>query len=134
MNPLVLGPIFELGSALINRLFPDKTEAARAEYEFAKMVQEGSLAVIIKQLEINAKEAQHPSIFVSGWRPFVGWGCGFGLLWSTIGVNIVGWLAVINGWPVPPVIDTELLLYVLGGLLGIAGLRTVEKKSGVASK
>ena len=134
MNPLVLGPIFELGSALINRLFPDKTEAARAEYEFAKMVQEGSLAVVIKQLEINAKEAQHPSLFVAGWRPFVGWGTAIGLIWSTVGTNIAGWISQINGWPLPPPVDTEGLIYVLLSLLGVATLRTFEKKSGVAAK
>lgn len=131
MNPLLLGPVFELGGKIIDRLFPDPTAKAQAELELLKLAQAGDLQTVLAQLEINAKEATHPSIFVAGWRPFVGWGCGLGLLYATVGHNLLAWLAQSQGWPLPPSVDADLLIYTLGGMLGIGGLRTLEKVKGV---
>lgn len=130
MNPLLAMPLLELGGKLIERLFPDTQKKAEAELELLKLAQDGSLKTVLAQLEVNAKEAAHPSLFVAGWRPFVGWGCGAGMLYATVGHNLLGWLALSMGWPVPPVVDADLLIYVLGGMLGIGGLRTVEKIKG----
>lgn len=127
MNPLLLGPIFELGRTIIDRLMPDPAKKAEAELELLKLAQSGDLQTVLAQLEINAKEAAHPSIFVAGWRPFVGWSSGFGLAYSTIGHNFLSWLASIKEFPVPPPVDTETLLYVLFAMLGVGGLRTIEK-------
>jgi len=132
MNPLLLGPLFDLGGKIIERMFPDPSAKAAAELELLKIAQAGDLQTVLAQLEINAKEAQHPSIFVAGWRPFVGWCCGIGLAYATIGHNVLSWLATAKGWPVPPAVDSDVLIYTLGGLLGIAGLRSVEKVKGVA--
>lgn len=133
MNPLFIGPLLELGKGIIDRLFPDPAQKAAAELELLKMTQEGDLKLILAQLEINAKEAQHPSIFISGWRPAVGWICGFGLAYQTVLHNILQWVASINSWPLPASPDTDTLVYVLGTLLGVAGLRTIEKVKDVAS-
>ena len=73
LNPLFIGPIFEAGKMLIDRLFPDPQKKAETELELLKLTQAGDLQQIIEQLRINAIEAQHASIFVAGWRPFVGW-------------------------------------------------------------
>lgn len=127
MNPLLLGPVFELGGKIIDRLFPDPAAKAAAELELLKLAQAGDLQTVLAQLEINAKEAAHPSIFVAGWRPFVGWSSGFGLAYATIGHNTLSWLATLKGFPTPPPVDTETLLYVLFAMLGVGGLRTVEK-------
>ena len=132
MNPLILGPILDIGKTLLDRFVPDPAAKAQAELELVKMAADGDLKQIVAQLEINAKEAQHPSIFVAGWRPFVGWCCGTGLAYATIGHNVLSWLAVAKGWPAPPAVDSDVLIYTLGGLLGIAGLRSVEKVKGVA--
>jgi len=134
MNPLLLGPLFELGKGIIDRLFPDPQKKAEAELELLKMTQAGDLQVILAQLQINAKEAESSSVFVAGWRPFVGWTCGIGLFYATIGVNLLSWLSTAKGWPLPPVVDTDTLLYVLGAMLGIGGLRTLEKIKGIAAK
>jgi hypothetical protein len=134
MNPLLLGPLFELGKGIIDRMFPDPAKKAEAELELLKLAQSGDLQVILAQLAINAKEAESPSVFVAGWRPFVGWTCGFGLLYATIIHNLLEWVSVIKSWPIPPAVDTDTLLYVLGALLGIAGLRTVEKVKNINSK
>jgi len=134
MNPLLLGPLFELGKGIIDRLFPDPTKKAEAELELLKMTQSGDLQVILAQLAINAKEAESSSVFVAGWRPFVGWICGGGLLYATIIHNLIEWISTIKNWPLPPAVDTDTLIYVLGVLLGIGGLRTLEKIKGVAAK
>ena len=131
MNPLLVAPILELGKSLLERWFPDPAEKAKAEAEFMQMLQEQDLKKVLAQLEVNAKEAASPSVFVAGWRPFVGWCCGAGFLWATIGQPVVGWIATAKGWPQPPAIDTEVLLYVLGGMLGLGTLRSFEKTKGV---
>ena len=134
MNPLLLGPLFDLGGKIIERMFPDPAAKAAAEMELLKIAQAGELQTVLAQLEINAKEAAHPSVFVAGWRPFVGWCCGAGLAYATIGHNLLAWAAAAKGWPAPPAVDVDVLIYTLGGLLGIGGLRTLEKVKGVASK
>ena len=134
MNPLLLGPLFDLGKSLIDRMFPDPSKKAEAELELLKLAQAGDLQQILEQLRINAIEAANPSIFVAGWRPFVGWICGFGLLYATVFHNLLEWLAVVRAWPMPPAVDTETLIYVLGAMLGIGGMRTLEKIRGVAAK
>lgn len=134
MNPLVIGPLFEIGGKIIERLFPDPAEKARAEMELLKITQAGDLQQVLAQLEINAKEAANPSVFVSGARPFVMWICGIGFLWATIGQPIAIWYARAKSLPEPPEINAEVLMYVLGGLLGLGGFRSFEKVRGVASK
>lgn len=131
MNPLLLGPIFELGKTLIDRWLPDPQKRAEAEMELFKMAQAGDLQKVIGQLEVNAKEAQHQSIWVAGWRPFVGWISGLGFAYAAILHYVFAWVSTINDWPAPPPVDTDILLFVLGGMLGLGTLRTVEKKMGV---
>lgn len=134
MNPLLLGPLFELGKSIIGRLFPDPAAKAAAELELLKMTQDGDLKTVLAQLEINAREAQHPSLFVAGWRPGAGWAGVAGLLYAAILHPLLVWLANIQGWPTPPQLDTDLLWAVLTGMLGIGGLRSIEKVKGVATK
>lgn len=131
MNPLFIAPLLELGGSLIKRLIPDPQEQAKAELELLKMTRDGDLKQVMAQLEINAKEAAHPSLFVAGWRPGAGWAGVAGLVYASIGQPLLTWLATAKGWPVPPAVDADLLLYVLGGMLGLGGLRTIEKSKGV---
>lgn len=131
MNPLILGPVLELGRDLIGRFFPDKTEAAKVEAEFLRMAAEGELKQVIGQLEINAREASHPSVWVAGWRPFFGWAGGVAFLYATIVQPLLSWYGAIKGWPAPPSLNGDLLWTVITGMLGIGGLRTYEKAKGV---
>ena len=132
MNPLLIGPILEVGKALLDRFGPeDKAERLKAEAEFVRMAAEGELKQVIAQLEINAKEAAHPSVFVAGWRPFFGWAGGVGFVYATIGQPLLAWAASVNGWPAPPSLNLDLLWVVITGMLGIGGLRTFEKSRGV---
>lgn len=128
MNPILL-PLLQLGSSLIERWIPDKAAQAKAEMDLLKMAGEQDFQSTIKQIEVNIQEAQHQSIFVAGWRPFVGWICGLGLAYQAILHNLIEWLSGIYGFPVPPAPDSDVLIYVLGGLLGLGALRTYEKRS-----
>jgi hypothetical protein len=132
MNPLVIGPLLELGKTLFDRFIPDPAEKARAEMEFLKMAADGELKQVIAQLEINAREAQHPSLWVAGGRPYFLWIGGTGFGYAVILQPLLAWLAAIKGWPTPPLPDVDLLWVVVSGLLGISGLRTFEKSKGVA--
>ena len=127
MNPLIIGPVLEIGKSLIDRLFPDPALKAKAELDMMVLLQTQDLQRVLGQLEINAQEAANPNMFVSGWRPAIGWCCGLGFLWAAIGQPVFTYVAAVKGWPPAPAIDTEVLMYVLGGMLGLGTLRTVEK-------
>lgn len=131
MNPLIVAPVLEIGRTLINRFFPDKEEARKAEAEFLTLAAEGELKQIIAQLEINAREAAHPSTWVAGWRPFFGWAGGCAFVYATIAQPLLTWWAAMRGWPIPPVLNLDLMWTVITGMLGIGGLRTFEKHKGV---
>lgn len=132
MNPLILGPLFEIGKTLLDRFVPDPEKKAAAEMELVRMAADGELKQIIAQLEINAREAQHPSLFVAGGRPLFMWIAGFGFGYATIIQPLLTWMARVKGWPDPPEVNSELLWVVVTGLLGIGGLRSVEKIKGAA--
>lgn len=132
MNPMILGPLFEMGKTLLDRFVPDPEAKRQAEMELIRMAADGELKQTIAQLEINAREAAHPSVFVAGWRPAFGWCGAAGFLYATIGQPLLAWGAAIKGWPAPPALNLDLLWVVVTGLLGIGGLRSVEKIKGVA--
>ena len=82
------------------------------------------------QTKINAAEATHRSVFVAGWRPFVGWVCGFGLLYAVLLEPLLRFIFTVNGWDSTfPIIDTTITMQVLFGMLGLAGFRSFEKKN-----
>jgi len=83
-----------------------------------------ALELIKIQNEVNKLEAQHRSVFVSGWRPFIGWICGIALAYNFIIRDIVAWF-LPNA--LPPALQMEHLMTVLLGMLGLGGLRTYEK-------
>lgn len=130
MNPLLIAPVLEIGKSILDRLFPDAGERSKREAELLVLMQTQDFQRIIAQLEVNAKEAASPHMFVAGWRPAVGWCCAAGFLWATIGQPVFTWVGMAHGWPPPPAIDNETLMYVLGGMLGLGALRSVEKVKG----
>lgn len=134
MNPLILAPLLEVGKTLLDRFIPDPAQKAQAEMELIKMAADGELKQVIAQLEINAREAAHPSIWVAGWRPAFGWCGAAGFVYATMLQPLLAWLSAVKGWPEPPSLNLDLLWVVVTGLLGIGGLRTVEKMKGVASR
>jgi hypothetical protein len=131
MDPVSI--MLGIGNKVIDRLWPDPAQAAAAKLELFKLQQSGELAVITGQMEINKAEAANPSVFVAGWRPFIGWVCGAACAWNWIGLPMAKALAVYHQVPfaLSPA-DLSEMMPVLIGLLGLGGLRTVEKIQGVA--
>lgn len=134
MNPLLIGTVLEVGKTILDRFVPDPEAKRQAEMEMIRMAADGELKQIISQLEINAKEATHPSVWVAGWRPAFGWCGAAGFVYATMVQPLLAWGAAIKGWPEPPSLNLDLLWVVVTGMLGIGGLRTVEKMKGVASR
>lgn len=136
---MALDPIsaaLDLGGKLIDRLWPNPEEAAKAKLELLKLEREGDLAAMVAQTDINKIEAQSTHLFVSGWRPFIGWVCGASLIYAALIEPLARFIAkVLFSYTGEfPVIDTTLTLQILLGLLGLAGMRSWEKKEGVAAK
>lgn len=123
-----------LVTSIIDRIWPDPAIAATAKAELAKMQVSGEFANIVGQMEINKVEAASSSLFVSGWRPFIGWVCGTGLVYAFLAFPFCVWASNIYHFSAPPALDLSTLLTILGGLLGLGGLRTIEKINGVAAK
>jgi hypothetical protein len=133
MDPI--SALLNIGNTLINKLFPDPAQAAQAQLALLKMQQDGELAAISGQMEINKIEAGSSSVFVAGWRPFAGWVCGIGLAYVSIIEPVARLVATIVGYTGGfPAIDTTLTMQVLLGMLGMGGLRTLDKIKGVAAK
>lgn len=119
-------PVDAVGNAF-DKLFTSDEEKAQAEIIMAKV----RLHPQILQVEINKLEAQHRSLFVSGWRPFIGWICGCGLL---INFNLLPLIVMYGalfktGFVAPQLPGIGELMNLLLALLGMAGLRTWEKSN-----
>ena len=122
-----VGEVAGLANTVINKLWPDKTEQEKQELAAAVMVVQG-------QIDTNKEEAKSPSVFVSGWRPFIGWVCGVACAWNWIGLKVALFIAAYLGHPlnITPADVTEMMPVLLG-MLGLGGMRTVEKIQGVAA-
>lgn len=127
-----------LVSPVVNKLvdlIPDPNARAKAKEEFEKELLAAVTQASIAQTKINEIEAAHSSTFVAGWRPFIGWVCGMGLLWAYILEPVFGWAILtfeIGEIKNLPEIETDGLYQLVLAMLGMGGLRTFEKMKGVA--
>lgn len=123
-----IGSVADLVNTAIQKIWPDKSEQDKQQLAAAVMVVQG-------QLEINKVEAASPSLFVSGWRPAIGWICGMACAWNWVGLPIVKIVIVALGYEmaVAPA-DVSEMLPILMGMLGLGTLRTVEKLNGRAAR
>jgi hypothetical protein len=127
--------LFEVGSKVLDRVLPDPAQQAAAKLELMKLQQNGELAQITGQMDINKVEAASSSIFVSGWRPSVGWVCSAGFAVQFVIGPLAEWGAALASHHVKfPQMDTGTMMPLLLGMLGLGGLRTAEKLQDKASK
>jgi len=119
---------------IIGRFLPEDKEArAKAEREIEQQLSTHLAKIDIAQLEINKAEAAHRSIFVAGWRPFIGWTCGVALAWTYVGVPILQFILAQTGHLIDlPALDMGQMMPVLMGMLGLGGLRSFEKFKGIS--
>lgn len=131
--------LLNVGESVIERIWPDANERGKRMMELEKLAHEGELVkleaevkLLAAQLEVNANEAKHKSIFVAGWRPFCGWVGGLSLAYAAIVEPLMRFVAKMSGYQgVFPVLDVSVTMAVLMGMLGMGAQRSFDKKNGV---
>ncbi len=130
-----LGSVIKAGGQVLDNLFTSDEERLNAQLKDKAL----DLQVVSGQLAVNKAEAEHRSIFVAGWRPFIGWVGGCALAYKFIFYSLICWgwsVARAKGWigvnvPVPPDVDASQLYPIILGLLGLGGMRSYEGVKGV---
>lgn len=134
-----IGSIADFAGKVLDRVIPDPVAAAQAKVELAKAQMAGEFAEAAAvwdnakaQAGVNTAEAGNSSVFVAGARPFIMWICGIGLGMQFLVAPLIQWGAAIAGKTIVlPPLDMGTLLTLLGGLLGLGTMRTVERIKGV---
>ena len=125
----LIGPV----TSLLDKFIEDKDQKNKLAHEIATMAEKQAHEANLIQAETNKEEATHRSVWVAGWRPFIGWVCGVALAWhfvlSPVIIFLAAWFNVVL--PTLPVFDMGSLMTVLMGMLGLGGLRTFEKTKGL---
>jgi hypothetical protein len=129
MLQALIGPI----TGLLDKFVEDKDQKAALAHELATMSDRHAQELAKGQLEINKAEAASASVFKGGWRPFIGWVCGFAFAYHFVLQPFILFAVAVSGVVIPtlPKFDMSSLMTVLMGMLGLGGLRTYEKKTGV---
>ena len=130
MLQALIGPV----TGLLDKVIEDKDQKAKLAHEIATMAERQAHEAAMAQVEVNKAEAKHSSIFVAGWRPFIGWTCGVALCYHFVANPIILFGVAAAGLTIPalPEFDMGSLMTVLMGMLGLGGLRTFEKTKGIA--
>ena len=129
MLQALIGPV----TGLLDKFIEDKDQKAKLAHDLATMAERHAQELAKGQLEVNAAEAKHRSIFVAGWRPFIGWTCGVALAWHFVLAPFIMFVVGVMNIDIPdlPLFDMDSLMTVLLGMLGLGGLRTFEKAKGL---
>lgn len=131
MLELLVGPI----SNLLDKVIPDADERSRLAHEIATLTERQAHEIAKAQIAVNKEEASHASMFVSGWRPAVGWVCCAGLASNYLVVPFANFgLGIAGSVYMVPLLDLSEMMPVLLGMLGLGAMRTVEKTKDVARK
>ncbi len=129
MNPLA---IIEIGARLLDKIIPDKDAREKLQFELIKASQDQDFQLALGQLQVNTEEAKNQNLFVSGWRPYIGWVCGIALTYNFLIYPLILWFIAVYGSDIkPPPLFSEYLMELVMGMLGLGTLRTFEKWKGV---
>lgn len=127
-----IGEIANFATNIVNKFFPDKTQAEKDALTLQVQAMTLESQERMGQMDVNKAEASNASIFVAGWRPFIGWVCGSAFAWSFVLAPMVSYAAKLAGHTVElPTLDLSQLSPVLMGMLGLGAMRTVEKVNGI---
>jgi len=129
MLQALIGPV----TGLLDKFVEDKDQKNALAHEIATLAEKQAHEAAMAQVATNQAEAKHRSVFVAGWRPFVGWTCGVALAYHFVLAPLILFGVNIAGVEIPelPAFDMDSLMTVLLGMLGLGGLRTYEKKQGL---
>lgn len=131
LDPITAG--LDTLNTVINKIFPNKADADAAKARLVELQINGDLQLALGQQATNTAEAGSSSVFVAGWRPFIGWVCGMGCAWNWIGLPIAKLACALMGQVIVlQMADLSEMMPLLLGMLGIGGMRTFEKVRGVA--
>lgn len=132
MLQALIGPV----TGLLDKFIEDKDQKNALAHEIATMSEKHAQELAKGQLEINKAEAASGSLFKGGWRPAVGWVCAFAFAYHFILQPMIIFVVAVAGVQIPdlPEFDMGTLMPVLMGMLGLGGLRTVEKLQNKAAK
>jgi hypothetical protein len=132
MSIIGIGEIAQAVGGIVNKFLPDKSQEEKDALTRELAQLQFDQAVIQSQTDTNKAEASNNSVFVAGWRPFVGWVCGCAFAWAFVAGPLVSYAARLLGATVAlPVLDLSQLSPVLMGMLGLGAMRTVEKVNGI---
>ena len=125
----LIGPV----TGILDKVIEDKDQKARLAFELSTMADTHAQQSLLAQLEINKAEAASGSLFKGGWRPFIGWTSGIAFAYHFVLQPLLVFVLTASGVDLPelPEFDMSTLLTVLGGMLGIGGLRSYEKTKGL---
>jgi hypothetical protein len=137
-----IGSLADLVGKVVDRVWPDATRAQEIKLELFKAEQAGALQELTNawdnakaQLAVNQAEAGTGNLFISGWRPFVGWVCGVAFAYKYIVEPILIFGFAVAGKVITlPAFDFTTMVSVLMGMLGLGAMRTYEKTKGVSVK
>ena len=125
----IIGDVIDAVKDIVSEVVVDKDQRNQINLELSKLENDRLLG----QVEINKVEAASDSLFVSGWRPFIGWVAGGGVAWTFVLSPFVEFISRLLGWKgVMPELDANQLMALITAMLGVAGYRTYEKVQGVA--
>ena len=109
---------------ILDKFVADKDLKTKLSHELEKEI----ISLNKAQLEVNKVEAQHNNIFVSGWRPFIGWCCGLSLAYHFILEPVIQYILIVNSIQYDtPEFDFSQLSTIVMAMLGMSTLRTYEK-------
>ena len=120
-------------TGILDKVVEDKDQKAKLAHEIATLAEKQAHDAAMAQVEVNKAEAQHRSIFVAGWRPFIGWVCGIALAYHFVLAPLIVFGVAWSGVEIPeiPTFDMDSLMTVLLGMLGLGGMRSFEKAKGL---
>lgn len=148
MNPLIISGLFTAAQSLIERFFPDPEKKAAAQLQLLTMQQNGELAHLAAetdlaklQIQTNIAEASNTNVFVSGWRPWIGWVCGSAFAYSYLILPFLQFFVYTFGTELMvtqinqlPKLELADMMPVLFGMLGLGAMRSYDKKVGNGSE
>lgn len=133
----ILGDLIDGVKDLVSEVIVDKDKKIEINYKLAVLEDQAQARLdnlLQGQIEVNKIEAASGSVFVAGWRPAVGWVGAASLLYSTIVFPFLNWGALMFGYKGSfPELDSTLIMYIVGGMLGLGGMRSFEKVKGVST-